>query len=110
VWVDPDAEPIEPGRRDRRRRWQIQTQEMGRGFAWLDTGTPDNLLEAAEFVRVLEKRQGFHIICCPEEIAFHPGWINVGQLEVLGKPIAKSAYGPYLLRVARLDNLLRQSH
>jgi glucose-1-phosphate thymidylyltransferase len=53
-----------------------------------------------EFVRVLEKRQGFKI-CCPEEIAFHLGWINAGQLEGLGKPIAKSAYGQYLLRVAQ---------
>jgi glucose-1-phosphate thymidylyltransferase len=81
-------------------RKQLHVERMGRGFAWLDTGTPDNLLEAAEFVRVLEKRQGFKI-CCPEEIAFHLGWINAGQLEMLGKPIAKSAYGQYLLRVAQ---------
>src|SRR6201997_1086995 len=73
-------------------RNQLNVCVMGRGTAWLDTGTPDNLLEAAEFVRVLEKRQGFKI-CCPEEIAFHLGWINAGQLEALGKPIAKSAYG-----------------
>jgi len=81
-------------------RKQLHVERMGRGFAWLDTGTPDNLLEAAEFVRVLEKRQGFKI-CCPEEIAFHLDWINAGQLEGLGKPIAKSAYGQYLLRVAQ---------
>jgi glucose-1-phosphate thymidylyltransferase len=81
-------------------RKQLHVEKMGRGFAWLDTGTPDNLLEAAEFVRVLEKRQGFKI-CCPEEIAFHRGWINASQLEELGKPIAKSAYGQYLLRVAQ---------
>ena len=72
---------------------------MGRGFAWLDTGTPDSLLEAAEFVRVLEKRQGFKI-CCPEEIAFRFGWIDAGQFERLAQPIAKSAYGQYLLRLA----------
>jgi len=81
-------------------RKQLHVKKMGRGFAWLDTGTPDNLLEAAEFVRVLEKRQGFKI-CCPEEIAFHLGWINAGELEGLGKPIAKSSYGQYLLRVAQ---------
>ena len=81
-------------------RRQLHVEKMGRGFAWLDTGTPDNLLEAAEFVRVLEKRQGFKI-CCPEEIAFHLGWISAGELEALGKPIAKSAYGQYLLRVAQ---------
>lgn len=80
-------------------RGELRVQKMGRGFAWLDTGTPDNLLDAAEFVRVLEKRQGFKI-CCPEEIAFHLGWISANELEALGKPIAKSAYGQYLLRIA----------
>jgi glucose-1-phosphate thymidylyltransferase len=80
-------------------RKQLHVEKMGRGFAWLDTGTPDNLLEAAEFVRVLEKRQGYKI-CCPEEIAFNLGWISASQLEGLGKPIAKSAYGQYLLRIA----------
>jgi glucose-1-phosphate thymidylyltransferase len=80
-------------------RKQLRVEKMGRGFAWLDTGTPDNLLEAAEFVRVLERRQGFKI-CCPEEIAFYLGWIDARQLEELAKPIAKSAYGQYLLRVA----------
>ena len=81
-------------------RRQLHVEKMGRGFAWLDTGTPENLLEAAEFVRVLEKRQGYKI-CCPEEIAFNLGWISASQLEALGKPIEKSAYGQYLLRVAR---------
>ncbi|WP_398478471.1 glucose-1-phosphate thymidylyltransferase RfbA [Tardiphaga sp.] len=80
-------------------RNQLHVKKMGRGFAWLDTGTPDNMLDAAEFVRVIEKRQGYKI-CCPEEIAFHLGWINVDQLAVLGKPIAKSAYGKYLLAIA----------
>jgi glucose-1-phosphate thymidylyltransferase len=81
-------------------RKQLAVQKMGRGFAWLDTGTPDNLLEAAEFVRVLEKRQGLKI-CCPEEAAFRLGWIDTGQLEGLAKPIAQSSYGQYLLRVAQ---------
>jgi dTDP-glucose pyrophosphorylase len=58
---------------------------MGRGFAWLDTGTPDSLLEAAEFVRVLEKRQGFKI-ACPEEIAYQKGFIDAAQLEEAGRP------------------------
>jgi glucose-1-phosphate thymidylyltransferase len=80
-------------------RGQLRVEKMGRGFAWLDTGTPDSLLEAAEFVRVLEKRQGFKI-CCPEEIAFRFGWIDAGQFERLAQPIAKSAYGQYLLRLA----------
>jgi glucose-1-phosphate thymidylyltransferase len=81
-------------------RGQLRVEKMGRGFAWLDTGTPDNLLEAAEFVRILEKRQGLKI-CCPEEIAFHMNWIDAGQLEALAKPIAKSGYGHYLLAIAR---------
>jgi len=80
-------------------RGQLHVRKMGRGFAWLDTGTPDNLLEAAEFVRTLEKRQGFKI-CCPEEIAFFLRWIDAAELERLGKPIAKSSYGQYLLRIA----------
>jgi glucose-1-phosphate thymidylyltransferase len=82
-------------------RKKLHVEKMGRGFAWLDTGTPDNLLEAAEFVRVLEKRQGFKI-CCPEEIAFHNGWINHNQLETLGRAISKSAYGKYLLKTAQI--------
>ena len=77
----------------------LHVETMGRGFAWLDTGTPDSLLEAAEFVRTLEKRQGFKI-CCPEEIAFRQGWIDAGQLEGLGSVIAKSTYGQYLLQIA----------
>ena len=57
---------------------------MGRGYAWLDTGTPDRLVEASEFVRALEKRQGFRI-ACPEEIAFNAGWIARDQLVALGR-------------------------
>jgi glucose-1-phosphate thymidylyltransferase len=80
-------------------RGQLNVQYMGRGFAWLDTGTPDSLLEAAEFVRTLEKRQGFKI-CCPEEVAFRQGWIDAKRLIELGNAIAKSSYGGYLLRLA----------
>ena len=80
-------------------RGQLHVQRMGRGFAWLDTGTPDSLVEAAEFVRALEKRQGFRI-ACPEEIAFNLGWINRDQLLQLAKELSKSSYGQYLVRVA----------
>jgi glucose-1-phosphate thymidylyltransferase len=80
-------------------RKQLHVEKMGRGFAWLDTGTPDKLLEATEFVRVLQKPQGYKI-CCREEIAFNLGWISASQLEGLDKLIAKSAYGQYLLRIA----------
>ncbi|UYO44564.1 glucose-1-phosphate thymidylyltransferase RfbA [Rhodopseudomonas palustris] len=80
-------------------RGKLRVEKMGRGFAWLDTGTPDSLVEAGEFVRLLEKRQGVKI-CCPEEIALRFGWIDATQLEQLARPIAKSNYGSYLLKLA----------
>ncbi len=80
-------------------RGELHVQKMGRGFAWLDTGTPESLVEAAEFVRALEKRQGFRI-ACPEEIAFQRGWISRADLVRLGEELSKSDYGKYLLRVA----------
>lgn len=76
-------------------RGALSVEIMGRGFAWLDTGTPDTLLEAAEFVRTLEKRQGFRI-ACPEEIAFVNGFINAAQLARLADALGKSTYGQYL--------------
>ncbi len=79
-------------------RGTLKVQRMGRGFAWLDTGTPDSLLEAAEFVRVYERRQGFRI-ACPEEIAFTQGWIDAAHLEGLARTLAKSTYGQYLLKI-----------
>ncbi len=78
---------------------QLQVELMGRGYAWLDTGTPDSLVEAAEFVRALEKRQGFRI-ACPEEIAYNAGWIEREQLVSLGTKLEKSTYGQYLLSIA----------
>ncbi|MBS9720219.1 glucose-1-phosphate thymidylyltransferase RfbA [Tianweitania sp. BSSL-BM11] len=78
----------------------LNVQTMGRGFAWLDTGTPDSLLEAAEFVRTLEHRQGFKI-ACPEEIAFNLGFIDAAQLTELGNALGKSNYGKYLQRLAQ---------
>ena len=77
----------------------LSVEIMGRGFAWLDTGTPESLIEAAEFVRTLEKRQGFKI-ACPEEIAFQQGFIDAIQLEKLGVALGKSAYGVYLRETA----------
>ena len=74
----------------------LHVEKLGRGFAWLDTGTPDSFLEASEFVRTLEKRQG-HKIACPEEVAFAQGWISSGQLQGLARKLAPSDYGRYLL-------------
>ena len=76
-------------------RGQLNVEIMGRGFAWLDTGTPDSLLDAAEFVRVLEKRQGFKI-ASPEEIAFRQGFIDATELEQAIAKLGKSDYGRYL--------------
>ncbi|WP_425998098.1 glucose-1-phosphate thymidylyltransferase RfbA [Caulobacter sp. DWR1-3-2b1] len=78
-------------------RGDLSVEIMGRGYAWLDTGTPDSLLEAGEFVRVLEQRQGFKI-SCPEEVAYQMDFIDAGQLEKLAIILGKSDYGKYLLK------------
>ncbi len=80
------------------RQQQLQVEIMGRGYAWLDTGTHDSLLEAGQFIATLEKRQGLKV-ACPEEVAFRAGWIDAAQLEVLARPLAKNGYGQYLLRL-----------
>ncbi len=78
---------------------KLNVEILGRGFAWLDTGTHDSLVQAGEFVRAIEQRQGLRIGCI-EEIAFQQGWIDADQLRGLGEPLRKSGYGDYLLRVA----------
>ena len=82
---------------------QLSVEIMGRGYAWLDTGTHDSLLEASQFIATLENRQGLKV-ACPEEIAFRQCWIDAGQLEALAQPLTKNGYGQYLLRILK-ENL-----
>jgi len=79
---------------------RLKVEQMGRGFAWLDTGTQDSLLEASQFVQTLEKRQGMKISCI-EEIAFQMGYIDKTQLEILGDNMGNSPYGEYLIKIAK---------
>lgn len=79
---------------------RLKVEKMGRGFAWLDTGTQDSLLEASQFVQTLEKRQGMKISCI-EEIAFRMGYINSNQLQIIGRELQNNSYGEYLLKIAK---------
>ena len=79
---------------------QLGVEMMGRGFAWLDTGTHESLMEAASFIAILQKRQGL-MVACPEEIAFHQGWIDASAVHKLAAPLAKNAYGQYLLTLLK---------
>ena len=79
---------------------ELHVEVMGRGDAWLDTGTHDSLLDAAQFIQTLERRQGLRI-SCPEEVAWRNGWISDAQLEALARPLAKSGYGEYLLDILK---------
>jgi glucose-1-phosphate thymidylyltransferase len=79
---------------------KLNVEIMGRGFAWLDTGTHDSLLEAASFIATLQKRQGLQV-ACPEEIAYRQGWINAADLQKLAAPLAKNGYGNYLLNLLK---------
>ncbi len=74
---------------------ELNVQIMGRGYAWLDTGTHDSLLEAGQFIATIERRQGLKV-ACPEEIAFRAGWIDAAQLQQLAQPLLKNGYGQYL--------------
>ncbi|MEM5422973.1 glucose-1-phosphate thymidylyltransferase RfbA [Paraburkholderia ferrariae] len=76
----------------------LNVEIMGRGYAWLDTGTHDSLIEAATFIATLQKRQGL-VVACPEEIAYRQSWIDAEQLQALAKPLAKNGYGKYLLNI-----------
>jgi glucose-1-phosphate thymidylyltransferase len=80
------------------RQGQLAVEIMGRGYAWLDTGTHDSLMEAGQFIATLEKRQGLKV-ACPEEIAWRNGWIDAAQVQALAQPMAKNGYGQYLLRL-----------
>ena len=79
---------------------QLNVEIMGRGYAWLDTGTHESLLEASQFIATLENRQGLKV-SCPEEIAYRQHWIDAGQLETLAQPLTKNGYGQYLLRILK---------
>ena len=84
---------------------QLSVEIMGRGYAWLDTGTHDSLLDASQFIATIEQRQGLKV-SCPEEIAYRQGWINSEQLQKLAEPLLKNGYGQYLQQVVS-DRLLR---
>ena len=79
----------------------LKLEKLGRGYAWLDTGTHESLLQAGTFVETIEARQGLKI-CCPEEIAYMNGWINAAQLEALAQPLLKNGYGQYLMSLLKL--------
>jgi glucose-1-phosphate thymidylyltransferase len=79
---------------------ELSVEVMGRGSAWLDTGTHESLLEAAHFIETIERRQGLKI-ACPEEIAYRMGYIDAAQLEKLAQPMKKNSYGEYLLGILK---------
>ena len=86
-------------------RSELSVEKLGRGIAWLDTGTHDSLLQAGNFIQTIEERQGLKI-ACPEEIAWGQGWITSSELEALAEPLRKSNYGEYLLRLLKMGHPL----
>jgi glucose-1-phosphate thymidylyltransferase len=88
--TDVNAHYLQQGR--------LNVEIMGRGYAWLDTGTHDSLMEAGQFISTLEKRQGLKV-ACPEEIAYRSGWITADQLAAQAQPLLKNGYGEYLQRI-----------
>ncbi|HEB80833.1 MAG TPA: glucose-1-phosphate thymidylyltransferase [Chromatiales bacterium] len=83
-------------------RGELTVERFSRGIAWLDTGTHESLLEASNFIETLQKRQGLKV-CCPEEIAYHRGWIDAGQVAALAEPLRHNGYGQYLLNLLERD-------
>ena len=81
-------------------RGSLRVERLGRGIAWLDTGTHESLLQASMFIEAIESRQGLKV-CCPEEIAYRNGWVDAAQLEALAAPLAKTGYGSYLVSLLR---------
>ena len=90
-------------------RGDLNVELLGRGFAWLDTGTHESLLEASMFVQTVEHRQGLKIACL-EEIAFHQGWLNISKLQAQGQKLAKTGYGQYLLKLAYEEGVANESN
>jgi len=80
----------------------LHLEQLGRGFAWLDTGTHDSLMEAGNYIQTIENRQGLKV-CCPEEIAYLNGWIDAEQVLQLAAPLAKTGYGQYLQQLTRQE-------
>ena len=79
-------------------RQQLRCEVMGRGMAWLDTGTHESLLEASQYIETIERRQGLKI-ACPEEIAYRQGWVSADKIRELAQPMAKNGYGQYLIKM-----------
>ncbi|WP_395788897.1 glucose-1-phosphate thymidylyltransferase RfbA [Aquimonas sp.] len=79
----------------------LRLEKLGRGYAWLDTGTHESLLQAGNFIETIEQRQGLRV-CCPEEIAYSNGWITASELEALAQPLLKNGYGQYLMSLLKL--------
>ena len=88
------------------RRGELSVELLGRGYAWLDTGTHDSLIDAADFIRTIEQRQGM-MVACPEEIAFEQGWLSADGLREAAQDLRKTAYGRYLLQLADTGKVVR---
>ena len=88
---------------------KLRVERLGRGIAWLDTGTHESLLQAANFIQAIEERQGLKVACL-EEIAFRRGWIDKAELERLATPMKKNAYGQYLLGIVEGDRIAQGVH
>ena len=88
------------------RRGELSVELLGRGYAWLDTGTHDSLIDAADFIRTIEQRQGM-MVACPEEIAFEHGWLSADELRAAAQGLRKTAYGQHLLRLAETGKVVR---